>query len=95
MSYIKEKVVAITGTGSGFGRLVACKAAARGARIVGCDVNEAELSNTVDMVTSAGGQMHGVRADVRDPADMPDLLQYSLIGGAVDATRDPFEGDTA
>jgi DNA-directed RNA polymerase specialized sigma24 family protein len=32
---------------------------------------------------------------VRDPADMQDLLHYSLIGGAIDATRDPFEGDTA
>jgi biotin-dependent carboxylase-like uncharacterized protein len=30
---------------------------------------------------------------VRNPADMPDLLHYSLIGGAIDATRDPFEGD--
>lgn len=30
---------------------------------------------------------------VRDPADMHDLLHYSLVSGAVDAKRDPFEGD--
>lgn len=74
MSYIKDKVVVITGAASGFGRLVACKAAARGACVVGGDVNEEELANTVDMVTSAGGKMVGLRADVRDPADMSAMV---------------------
>lgn len=31
---------------------------------------------------------------IRDPAYIPDLLSYTLVSGAVDATRDPFEGDT-
>lgn len=31
---------------------------------------------------------------VRDPASMSDLLQHTLVSGAIDATRDPFEGDT-
>ena len=30
---------------------------------------------------------------VRDPADIPDLLRYTLVSGAIDAARDPFEGD--
>ena len=29
----------------------------------------------------------------RDPASMTDLLGYTLIGGAISATADPFEGD--
>ncbi len=31
---------------------------------------------------------------VRDPADMGDLLNYTLLSGVIDATRDPFEGET-
>jgi NADP-dependent 3-hydroxy acid dehydrogenase YdfG len=70
MSHTKDKVVVITGTGSGFGRLVACKAAARGARVVGADVNDVEVAKTADMITAAGGQGIGLRADVTNPADM-------------------------
>jgi NADP-dependent 3-hydroxy acid dehydrogenase YdfG len=78
MSYIRDKVVVITGTGSGFGRLVACKAAARGARVVGVDVNEAELENTVDMITSQDGQGIGLRADVTEPGDMDAVVQAAV-----------------
>ncbi|MBK6509367.1 MAG: SDR family oxidoreductase [Haliea sp.] len=78
MSYLKDKVVVITGAASGFGRLVACKAAARGACVIGGDVTEEELANTVDMATSAGGSMVGLRADVRDPADMTAMVLAAL-----------------
>ena len=78
MSYIKDKVVVITGVGSGFGRLVACKAAARGAHVVGCDVNEAELATTVDMIVSSGGSVLGQRADVRDAADLSALVAAAV-----------------
>jgi NADP-dependent 3-hydroxy acid dehydrogenase YdfG len=78
MSYIKDKVVVITGTGSGFGRLVACKAAARGACVVGVDVNEVELGNTVDMITSKGGQAIGLQADVTDPTAMSAMVQAAV-----------------
>jgi NADP-dependent 3-hydroxy acid dehydrogenase YdfG len=78
MSHIKDKVVLITGIGSGFGRLVACKAAQRGAHVVGGDVNEAELANTVDMITSKGGSAIGLRADVRDAADLSAMVQAAV-----------------
>lgn len=35
-----------------------------------------------------------VRPRLRNPADMADLLSYTLISGAVNATADPFAGDT-
>lgn len=38
MSYIDKKVIVIAGAGGGFGRLVAWKAAALGAHVVGADV---------------------------------------------------------
>ena len=78
MSYIEDKVVVITGMGSGFGRIVACKAAARGACVVGVDVNEVELANTVDMITLKGGQGIGLRADVTDPGDMSAMVRTAV-----------------
>ena len=66
------------GTGSGFGRLVACKAAALGARIVGADVNEAESLKTADMISAAGGRALGLRADVTQPDDMAAMVQAAV-----------------
>ncbi len=34
-NYVADKVIIVTGAASGFGRLVCCKAAALGARVVG------------------------------------------------------------
>lgn len=78
MTHIKDKIIVITGAGSGFGRLVACKAAALGAKVVGADVNEAELKNTVEMITAAGGQAIGLRADVTQSDDMTAVVQAAV-----------------
>jgi NAD(P)-dependent dehydrogenase (short-subunit alcohol dehydrogenase family) len=37
--YLKDKVIIVTGAASGFGRLISEKCAARGAKVVGVDVN--------------------------------------------------------
>jgi NADP-dependent 3-hydroxy acid dehydrogenase YdfG len=78
MSHIEGKVIAITGAAGGFGRLVACKAAERGGLVVACDINEAELRSTVDMVEAAGGKALGIRADVTDPEDMAGLVAAAV-----------------
>ena len=49
-SHLQDRVVVITGAGGGFGRLVAQKSAARGARVVACDVDEASLKETVGSI---------------------------------------------
>src|SRR5690349_13926378 len=60
--YIRDKVIVVTGAGSGFGRLVAQKTAARGASVVAVDVNEATVGETVALITAAGGRAVGVVA---------------------------------
>jgi NAD(P)-dependent dehydrogenase (short-subunit alcohol dehydrogenase family) len=51
------KIALITGTGGGMGRAAALRFAAEGARVVGCDLNEAGSAETVRLVHEAGGTM--------------------------------------
>ncbi len=68
--HIDGKVIFITGAAGGFGRLVACKTAALGARVVAADIEERGLEATVDEIRAAGGRAWAVRADVTDRAQM-------------------------
>jgi len=70
-SRLKDKVCIITGTGSGMGRAAALLFAQEGAKVVGCDINAATGSETLELVRKQGGQMvslqpcnMAVRADV-------------------------------
>ncbi len=78
MSHLDSRVVMITGAGGGFGRLVASKAAARGARIVACDIDEAALGETLDGIAADGGVAMGQVADVTVPGDMSRLAAAAV-----------------
>ncbi len=78
MSHLDTRVVMITGAGGGFGRLVACKAAARGARIVACDIDEEALGATLDAIAAEGGVAMGQVADVTVAADMTRLVAAAV-----------------
>jgi len=69
-NHVDGKVILITGAASGFGRLVAQKTAALGARVVGADVNAEELEVTRAAIAEAGGVAEAVVADVRDLEQM-------------------------
>jgi NADP-dependent 3-hydroxy acid dehydrogenase YdfG len=77
-THLKDKVVVITGAAGGFGRLVAQKSAARGARVVAADVNDNELTVTVRSIEEAGGTALAVHADVTDRPEMASLAQQAL-----------------
>jgi NADP-dependent 3-hydroxy acid dehydrogenase YdfG len=72
-NHVDGKVIIITGAASGFGRLVAQKTAALGARVVASDVNDAELRITVDTILAEGGRIEAVAADVTDLDQMKRL----------------------
>lgn len=59
-SRMRDKVVAITGTGAGMGRAAALRFAKEGAIIAGCDINPEANLETKRLVELAGGQMHAV-----------------------------------
>jgi len=68
MKSLADKVVVITGAGSGIGRAVACEVARRGSLVAVSDVDEAGLATTVEMVKGIGAQVHATRLDVSDRA---------------------------
>lgn len=70
MSYLKDRVVLITGAAGGFGRIIACEAAKRGAKIVATDINKEELNNTVAMIEQDGGAAIAKTANVIKIEDM-------------------------
>lgn len=72
-NHLEGRTLVITGAGGGFGRLVALKAGARGAKIVASDVDQGGLDETVAEVEQSGGEALGVRADVTDRAAMQAL----------------------
>jgi NADP-dependent 3-hydroxy acid dehydrogenase YdfG len=68
MSYLADKVVAVTGAAGGFGREIAAQSAARGAVAIVIDVDEAAAIRTAASITEAGGTAQGIGLDVRDRA---------------------------
>ena len=80
MKTLNDKVVVITGAGSGIGRALALNIAAQGAHLALSDVNEAGLAETVDLVKGAGpGQ---VRSDLLDVADREAMASYADVVAA-------------
>ncbi|MFT4264260.1 MAG: SDR family NAD(P)-dependent oxidoreductase [Nocardioides sp.] len=67
MKSLNDKVVVITGAGSGIGRALAVSLARRGARLALSDVNAAGLKETVGLAKAAGSpQVHSTTLDVAD-----------------------------
>lgn len=84
-NHVEGKVIIITGAGGGFGRLVAQKTAALGARVVVSDVDSKGIDATVALVTNAGGQAEGCVADVTDREAMSGLAARAVERfGAID-----------
>ena len=75
LATVKDKVVVITGAGSGMGRELACQAAQQGALLAISDWNAESLAETVDLVKALGAE---VRSDVVDVSDRAAVAQWAV-----------------
>jgi NADP-dependent 3-hydroxy acid dehydrogenase YdfG len=75
MKSFDDKVVAITGAGSGIGRALALNLARQGALLAISDVDDAGLAETVDLVKGVG--VREVRSDHLDVADRAAFASYA------------------
>ena len=81
--YLADKVIVVTGAGSGFGRLISQKCAAAGAKVVGIDINDAGLRETFD----------GIRADgMEGAAQVADVTNLAQVKAAVQQAINMYQG---
>src|SRR6266568_2994511 len=75
---LKDRIVVITGAGSGIGRASALEFAREGARVVAADINSAGAQETVELIAKLGGQGLAVPTDVANPASVQHLVEATL-----------------
>lgn len=81
---LDNKIVLITGTGGGMGRIAALTFAREGAKVIGCDINVDANNETVGLVKNAGGEMRGIApSNLTDPGQAQKVVEEaaSAYGG--------------
>ena len=75
MGEFKDKIVLVTGAGSGIGRETALKFAKKGANVVVSDINDKGGEESVEMIHKEGGTGTYLHADVAEYGQVVDLIQ--------------------
>lgn len=78
MGRLDEKIILITGAGSGIGRSTALLFASEGATVIVNDLNEPNGTETVQLIAEAGGQALFIQADVCDPAATERMIDQTI-----------------
>ena len=94
---MQDKIVVITGSGSGIGREAALIFAREGAKVVVSDVNVAGGDETVSLVKDAGGEATFIQCDVSKGPEVEGLIKGAVdTYGRLDAAFNNagVEGDT-
>ena len=75
---LEGKIAIVTGAGSGFGRGIAQRFAAEGAKVIVNDINTQNGEHSVELVVAAGGTAHFCAGDVTKDADVARLVDFTL-----------------
>lgn len=74
--YLKNKVVVITGAGSGFGKLTTQKLIQAGSKVIGADIKEDRLKSLATDLNSANFKYK--KTDVSNRDDVKDLITFAV-----------------
>jgi 3-oxoacyl-[acyl-carrier protein] reductase len=75
---LQDRIAIVTGAGSGFGRGIALRFAAEGAKVLVNDLDQANGEATVAAIAQAGGQAHFCQGDVSRDADVEAIVRAAL-----------------
>src|SRR2546425_4665301 len=75
---LADKIAIVTGAGSGFGRGIATRFAAEGARVVVNDINAENGAVTTQEIARTGGAARFCPGDVAQDADVRRLIEFAL-----------------
>lgn len=78
MQELNGKVGVVTGAASGIGRAVAERFVAEGMRVALADIEEGALAQVVDELRAGGGDVIGVRTDVRHETEIQALADATI-----------------
>ena len=107
MKLLENKIVIITGAGSGIGKAAAELFAKEGAKVVVSDISEANGNSAVEEIKKNGGEAFYIKADSSKPEDNEALVKQTIakygkldiavnnagIGGPLGATGEyPIDG---
>jgi NAD(P)-dependent dehydrogenase (short-subunit alcohol dehydrogenase family) len=85
---LEDKVILITGSGSGIGRATALACAREGAQVVVSDLNPEWCAETSEQVLASGGSAHPLPADVSDAAQVETLIRDTVqLHGRLDCAH--------
>ena len=74
----QDKVVVVTGAGSGIGKATALSFGREGATLVAADIDAASAQATADQIKAAGGQAEALQVDVSVAADVGRMVTTTV-----------------
>ena len=81
---LKDKIILITGAGSGLGKALAVTAGQAGARVICAGRRKDRIQTTAEEVTQAGGAGTAVEMDVTDPKSVDKGLKQAEKAGPIE-----------